>query len=195
MCVGLCLACPGLWRLHSPLSAQFWALASPDMLGGPHRPRLPDCHRHQGAPLSELLRLSEVWLALARPSGAVCPSGPDHGSCPRRRQARAGQSCRPGPPVWAGWLFVDIAPEAGHWPVSPCVRLGEGRGRGRFLLAGCWARQPRPGLQAAGRQSGPAGSEGLSRVPSLPPGPRGPRGGPSSVSVQDPGHPVWGRGA
>lgn len=100
------------------------------------------------------------------------------------------QAVLPAGPTCLGRLVVDIAPAAGHWPVSPCVRLGEGRGPGRFLLAG--SRGPdSPGREAVR----PSGLRRPQPGSLTAPRSQGPRWGPASVSVQHPGHPVWGRGA
>lgn len=105
--------------LETPPSAQFlglgflWACWESS-----HLPLPPECQGRQRSS-------TEGGLATARPSGV---SGPAAATVSPVPSAGSGQPCRPGPPVWASGLFVDITPAAWHWPLSPCVRLGEGRG-------------------------------------------------------------------
>lgn len=80
----------------------------------------------------------------------------------------------PGPPIWAGPLFVDIAPGPGIGR-SLLASGRAGRGHGRFLLAGIWG-QP-PGQEGGGclfdeATSGPAGPEGQSWLSHRPQAPR-----------------------
>lgn len=132
----------GPWRPHPQSISCVWASSGP--VG--RAPTFPGPLITTG---TSTFPLREVWL-LCGPPEVLDPVVPKVSPVP---SPGPGLSCRPGPPVWADRLFVDITPVAWHWPVSPCVRLGEGRSQGRFLLAGSWGQPPR---QEAGGRPAPS---------------------------------------
>lgn len=85
----------------------------------------------------------------------------------------------PGPPVWAGPLFVDIASGPG---IGQSVSASEGGGEGPPQIPTCWPVGGHRGRREAGRlwdeaTSGLAGAGGHRQVPPLSSGPGGGGGG------------------